>query len=91
MQTYQSTIEDIRSKPRSWLVTGAAGFIGSNLLETLLKLNQKVTALDNFSAGHRSNLEQVRSAVAESQWKNFRFIEGVLPKAFAQLQSRGAK
>lgn len=76
MQTYQSVLEGIRSSPRSWLVTGAAGFIGSNLVETLLKLNQNVTGLDNFSTGHRTNLEQVRSAVAESQWKNFRFIEG---------------
>jgi len=76
MQTYQSTLERIRSNSRSWLVTGAAGFIGSNLVETLLRLNQKVTGLDNFSAGHRGNLEQVRSAVTESQWKAFRFIEG---------------
>ena len=76
MQTYQSALEGIRSSPRSWLVTGAAGFIGSNLVEALLKLNQDVTGLDNFSTGHPTNLEQVRSAVAESQWKNFRFIEG---------------
>ena len=76
MQTYPSTLERIRSNPRSWLVTGAAGFIGSNLVEALLKLNQKVTGLDNFSGGHRGNLEQVRRAVAESQWKGFRFIEG---------------
>jgi len=76
MQTYQSALEGIRSSPRSWVVTGAAGFIGSNLVETLLRLNQNVTGLDNFSTGHPTNLEQVRSAVTEKQWKNFRFIEG---------------
>lgn len=58
-----------------WLVTGAAGFIGSNLVETLLKLNQRVTGLDNFATGHRSNLEQVAELVGDA-WTNFDFIEG---------------
>jgi UDP-N-acetylglucosamine/UDP-N-acetylgalactosamine 4-epimerase len=59
-----------------WLVTGAAGFIGSNLLETLLKLNQRVVGLDNFATGKASNLEQVRALVTTAQWANFQFIEG---------------
>jgi UDP-N-acetylglucosamine 4-epimerase len=60
----------------TWLVTGVAGFIGSNLLEALLKLNQKVVGLDNFSTGYRYNLEQVKSLVTPDQWRNFAFIEG---------------
>jgi UDP-N-acetylglucosamine 4-epimerase len=62
--------------PRTWLVTGVAGFIGSNLLETLLTLDQRVVGLDNFSTGHRANLEQVREAVGARAWKRFRFFEG---------------
>ena len=58
------------------LITGAAGFIGSNLLEALLKLDQKVVGLDNFSTGHRHNLEQVKALVTPDQWRNFSFIEG---------------
>jgi len=59
-----------------WLVTGAAGFIGSNLVEALLKLNQRVTGLDNFATGHRHNLEQVKESVTEEAWTRFHFIEG---------------
>jgi UDP-N-acetylglucosamine 4-epimerase len=59
-----------------WLVTGAAGFIGSHLLEALLRAGQQVTALDNFSTGYRRNLEQVQDAVTSEQWKKLRFIEG---------------
>jgi len=59
-----------------WLVTGVAGFIGSNLLEMLLKLNQKVTGLDNFSTGFQHNLDQVKEALTPEQWKNFDFILG---------------
>lgn len=60
----------------SWLVTGVAGFIGSNLLEALLKLDQKVIGLDNFATGHRRNLDQVRDLVTAEQWSRFRFVEG---------------
>ena len=63
-----------------WLVTGVAGFIGSDLLEALLKLNQKVVGLDNFSTGYRHNLEQVKSPVTPDQWQNFTFIEGDIRK-----------
>lgn len=66
----------LRSTPQTWLVTGVAGFIGSNLLETLLSLDQRVVGLDNFATGHRRNLEEVRGLVSSAQWERFRFIEG---------------
>jgi UDP-N-acetylglucosamine 4-epimerase len=62
--------------PATWLVTGAAGFIGSNLLESLLRLDQRVVALDNLSTGHRNNLAQVRDLVGPARWKNCKWIEG---------------
>ena len=67
---------DLIRAPRTWLITGVAGFIGSNMLEELLKLGQTVAGIDNFSTGHRHNLESVRQAVGEQAWKSFRFIEG---------------
>ena len=76
MKTYEQTTDGLRSSPRTWLVTGVAGFIGSNLLETLLGLDQKVIGLDNFSTGSRGNLAQVKERVSERQWSAFRFIEG---------------
>ena len=66
----------IAATSRTWLVTGCAGFIGSNLLEALLKLGQRVVGLDNFSTGFRHNLDQVRAAVGAEAWTAFRFIEG---------------
>jgi UDP-N-acetylglucosamine/UDP-N-acetyl-alpha-D-glucosaminouronate 4-epimerase len=66
----------IAGKPRTWLVTGVAGFIGSNLLEALLQLEQRVVGLDNFATGFQHNLDQVRDAVGPARWANFRFIEG---------------
>lgn len=62
--------------PKAWLITGVAGFIGSNLLETLLKLGQKVVGLDNFATGYQSNLDEVAGLVTLEQWRNFRFILG---------------
>lgn len=59
-----------------WLVTGAAGFIGSNLIETLLENDQQVTGLDNFSTGFQHNLDQVEQAVTPEQWTRFTFIKG---------------
>lgn len=59
-----------------WLVTGVAGFIGSNLLESLLRSQQKVVGLDNFATGSKQNLEDVRRTLGEKLWKNFEFIEG---------------
>lgn len=73
---YQDVISELQANPKHWLITGVAGFIGSNLLETLLKLNQKVTGLDNFATGHRYNLDEVQSLVSAEQWQNFVFIEG---------------
>ncbi len=61
---------------RTWLVTGVAGFIGSNLLEALLRLGQRVVGLDNFATGHRRNLAEVEAAVGAAAWSAFRFIEG---------------
>src|SRR5688572_7736816 len=66
---------------RRWLVTGVAGFIGSNLLEALLKLNQTVVGLDNFSTGYQSNLDQVANAVTPQQWARFQFVEGDIRRA----------
>lgn len=61
---------------KKWLITGCAGFIGSNILEFLLKNNQLVVGLDNFSTGYQRNLDEVRSVVGEDKWQNFTFIEG---------------
>ncbi len=66
----------LAATPRTWLVTGVAGFIGSNLLEALLRLDQRVVGLDNFSTGHRRNLSEVEALVSPRQWDNFQFIEG---------------
>jgi UDP-N-acetylglucosamine 4-epimerase len=72
-----STIKDnLKTNPRHWLVTGVAGFIGSNLLETLLKLDQTVVGLDNFATGHQHNLNEVQSLVSAAQWQRFTLIEG---------------
>jgi UDP-N-acetylglucosamine 4-epimerase len=76
VRKYEEAQEHLRSRPRAWLVTGAAGFIGSHLVESLLKLDQAVVGLDNFSTGHRSNLSQVMKAVGAHRWRNLNFIEG---------------
>ena len=76
MTRYQNVLQQLRNHQYQWLITGVAGFIGSSLLETLLKLNQKVTGLDNFSTGYRHNLEQIKELVGEEAWLNFSFIEG---------------
>ncbi|MEJ2618904.1 MAG: NAD-dependent epimerase/dehydratase family protein [Candidatus Thiodiazotropha sp.] len=76
MTTYDTLKEQLKESPATWLVTGVAGFIGSNLLETLLKLNQNVVGLDNFATGHAYNFDKVQAAVSAEQWCAFRFIEG---------------
>lgn len=76
MTQYQKIQQDLVAAPKTWLVTGVAGFIGSNLLETLLKLNQKVVGLDNFATGYQKNLDEVQSLVSNEQWDRFSFIEG---------------
>ncbi len=74
--TYEEIRENLLMKPNTWLITGVAGFIGSNLLETLLNLNQHVVGLDNFSTGTIKNLNDVRNSLHEDKWQNFKFIEG---------------
>lgn len=76
MTQYQQVCDNLKTAPKTWLVTGVAGFIGSNLLETLLKLNQTVVGLDNFATGHQHNLDEVQSLVTAEQWAKFSFIEG---------------
>jgi len=76
MTRYTKIKQQLTTNPKTWLVTGCAGFIGSNLLETLLLLNQKVVGLDNFATGHQHNLDEVETQVSAQQWQNFTFIEG---------------
>ena len=76
MTRYEQIKIELLSSPKTWLVTGVAGFIGSNLLERLLKLNQKVVGLDNFATGHLHNINEVQGLVTVEQWQNFNFIEG---------------
>jgi UDP-N-acetylglucosamine 4-epimerase len=73
---YAEVAQSLQQRPRRWLITGVAGFIGSNLLETLLELGQTVTGLDNYATGHKRNLEQVRALVGEPAWRNYTNIEG---------------
>lgn len=73
---YKKQQKQLAEQPASWLVTGVAGFIGSNLLETLLKLNQRVVGLDNLSTGFQHNLDEVKTKVTAQQWDAFRFIKG---------------
>jgi UDP-N-acetylglucosamine 4-epimerase len=76
MNQYQLIQDELCATPGTWLITGVAGFIGSNLLEALLKLDQQVVGLDNFETGFRKNLDRVRESVRPSQWNKFRFHEG---------------
>jgi UDP-N-acetylglucosamine/UDP-N-acetylgalactosamine 4-epimerase len=76
MASYETIPEKFKQAPKAWLITGVAGFIGSNLLEALLKLNQSVIGLDNFSTGYQHNLDEVRSLVKPDQWSRFTFIKG---------------
>ena len=85
MNQYQTVCEQLKRAPKTWLITGVAGFIGSNLLETLLKLDQKVVGLDNFATGHQHNLDEVQASVTTEQWSNFDFIEGDI-REFADCQ-----
>ena len=76
MSAYDKLQGEVKAVPRTWLVTGAAGFIGSNLVETLLKLDQRVVGLDNFATGKHCNLDEVKALVSPAQWARFRFGEG---------------
>jgi UDP-N-acetylglucosamine 4-epimerase len=76
MTTYEQLLQALPKAPKTWLITGVAGFIGSNLLETLLKFDQRVIGLDNFATGHHRNLNEVQGLVSANQWAQFRFIDG---------------
>ncbi len=76
MTAYEQTQEKLSAAPKTWLITGVAGFIGSHLMEALLQLNQRVVGLDNLITGHRRNLEEVRRNVSPKQWAGFTFLEG---------------
>ena len=74
--TYSNVQDELHNTKYTWLITGVAGFIGSNLLEALLKLNQRVIGLDNFATGHQHNLDDVYASVSAAQWHNFTFFQG---------------
>ncbi|WP_199507190.1 MULTISPECIES: NAD-dependent epimerase/dehydratase family protein [unclassified Psychrobacter] len=86
MSKYEQVKQELLNNKKTWLITGVAGFIGSNLLETLLKLNQTVVGLDNFATGFQHNLDEVQSQVSDEQWQNFRFIEGDI-RSFEDCQT----
>ncbi len=73
---YSEVKTELKASPKTWLITGVAGFIGSNLLETLLKLDQRVKGLDNFSTGYQKNLDMVKDLVTDDQWQRFEMIKG---------------
>jgi UDP-N-acetylglucosamine/UDP-N-acetylgalactosamine 4-epimerase len=78
---FEELIRRMTKEPKRWLVTGVAGFIGSNLLEQLLKIDQVIVGLDNFSTGHKNNLSNVQSLVSKEQWAQFHFVEGDIRNA----------
>ena len=80
MTKFQQVQQHLQGHQYHWMITGVAGFIGSNLLEALLRLNQKVTGMDNFSTGHRHNLDQVQELVGPQAWRYFTLIEGDIRK-----------
>ena len=84
---YEQVQKELRANPRKWLVTGCAGFIGSNLIETLLRLNQTVVGLDNFATGYQHNLDEVQAAIDAAQWARFTFIEGDIRQAVTCAQA----
>ena len=76
MTRYDLIQTQLIQSPKTWLLTGVAGFIGSNLLEMLLNLNQHVVGLDNFETGHQRNLDEVKALVSTDHWAKFDFIHG---------------
>lgn len=92
LSAYDDLLQRLKNEQHTWLITGVAGFIGSNLLEALLKLDQKVVGLDNFSTGYEKNLDEVQSFVTKEQWSRFNFIEGDIRNLEdCQLACRGAE
>jgi UDP-N-acetylglucosamine 4-epimerase len=80
MTAYEDLLQRLPAQPRTWLVTGCAGFIGSNLLERLLRLDQRVVGLDNFATGLQGNLDEIRGLVSPQQWARFTLHEGDIRK-----------
>ncbi len=76
MSAYKKLQAELKRSPKTWMVTGCAGFIASNLVETLLKLDQRVVGFDNFATGQKKNLAEVRALVSAKQWSRFKFING---------------
>ena len=76
MNQFERVLTTLRANPKRWLITGAAGFIGSNLLEFLLDNLQVVVGVDNFSTGYQHNLDEVKSKVGPQKWAYFSFFEG---------------
>lgn len=87
MSNYTELLQRIEQEPSTWLVTGVAGFIGSNLLQTLLSHGQRVVGLDNFLTGYQHNLDMVRELVTPEQWERFRFMEGDIRDVETCLQA----
>ena len=85
MNAYEKLKHKLINEEKVWLITGVAGFIGSNLLESLLKFNQQVVGIDNFSTGHQSNLDEVQSTVSIESWNKFQFISGDI-RSFSDCQ-----
>lgn len=75
-QAWLNAQQQLKDQPRTWLITGVAGFIGSHLLERLLGLGQTVVGLDNFATGHAHNLAQVQARVGPEAWRRFTFQQG---------------
>lgn len=73
---YSRALSGLQQEPRTWLVTGAAGFVGSHLVEALLRAGQRVVGLDNFITGRRCNLESLQHQLGDELWSSFRFVEG---------------
>jgi UDP-N-acetylglucosamine/UDP-N-acetylgalactosamine 4-epimerase len=91
MTAYDDLKIALAASPKTWLITGVAGFIGSHLLETLLKLGQRVVGLDNFSTGFKKNLDEVQSLVTSEQWAEFNFMYGDirnLPDCYKAFETR---
>lgn len=74
--SFASVMQQLKQRPRTWLITGVAGFIGSNLLQFLLETDQNVIGLDNFSTGSQANLSDVKKIVGAEKFAKFKFIEG---------------
>ena len=76
MNKYKEIQLALKQNPKKWVITGVAGFIGSNLLEALLELDQFIVGMDNFSTGNQKNLDHIKKCVSKDKWNRFLFIEG---------------